>query len=53
MTIFETSYSGTVSDKDREYVPVACQREIRKEKFVSPGNLGRDSVFASGVLFHV
>lgn len=51
MMIFEISYSGIVSDKDQDDVPVACQRN--KEKFVSPSNLGRDSVFASGVLVHV
>lgn len=42
-----------VSDKDQNCVPVACQREIKEEKFVSPGNLGRVSVFAGGVLLHV
>ena len=35
---------------DKGYVPVTCKE---KEKFVSPGSLGKDSVFASGVLFHV
>lgn len=48
--IFEISYSGMASDKVQDYVPDACQREVRKEKFVSSNDLGRDSVFASGVL---
>lgn len=38
------------SDKVQDYVPDACQREVRKEKFVSSNDLGRDSMFASGVL---
>lgn len=42
-----------VSDKDQNYVPVACQREIKKENFVSPHNLGRVSVVPSSVLLHV
>ena len=52
MIIFGISYSEMVSDK---VTICSCylQREIRREKFVSPGNLGRDSVFASGVLFRV
>lgn len=53
MIIFEVSYSGMVSDQDQEHVPVAYQRELRKEKFVSPSHLGRGLVFARGVLFHV
>lgn len=39
-----------VSDKVQGYIPDACQREVRKEKFVSSNDLARDSVFASGVL---
>lgn len=31
MMIFEISYSGMVSDKYQNYVPVACQREIKEE----------------------
>ena len=50
MMVFEMSYSGMVSDRDEDYFPIACQREIRKEKFVAPNNSGRGSVFASGVL---
>ena len=52
MIIFGISYSEMVSDKDKGMFLLLAKRN-REEKFVSPGNLGRDSVFASGVLFHV